>query len=209
MEGGQVVSEQFSGRVTIVDGSHREVFAFDSTSAVLDLGAQATKVTCASEATTARRRSTLMVAGSSSTSRTPPTLLSCGSMPVTHCSTSGPVWMARVPGPTCGSSGRTVRQRITAVDAAGRLGGPDAEDAVLELSGDESPDVRRFAAYALSRLGTQTARIRLGEMAADDAEPTVRAAAVSSLDREQLRRPSRLTRPPVKWARAGTVREEP
>ena len=80
---------------------------------------------------------------------------------------------------------------------------------MLELSGDESPHVRRFAAYALSRLETQTARIRRGEMAADDAEPTVRAAAVSSLDREQLRRPSRLTRPPVKRARAGTVRKEP
>jgi hypothetical protein len=34
------VSEQFSGRVTVVDGSQREVFAFDSTFAVLDLGAQ-------------------------------------------------------------------------------------------------------------------------------------------------------------------------
>jgi HEAT repeat protein len=77
------------------------------------------------------------------------------------------------------------RQRINTVDALGRLGGPDAEDAALELSGDESPDVRRFAAYALSRLGTETARIRLGEMAGNDPEPTVRTAAVSSLDREQ------------------------
>jgi hypothetical protein len=34
------MSEQFSGRVTIVDGSQREVFAFDSAFAVLDLGAQ-------------------------------------------------------------------------------------------------------------------------------------------------------------------------
>ena len=204
-----MVSEQFSGRVTIVDGSHREVFAFDSTSAVLDLGAQATKVTCASEATTARRRSALMGADRSSTSRTPPTLLSCGPMPATHRSTSGPASVARAPGPSCGSSGRTVRQRITAVDALGRLGGPDAEDAVLELRVDESPDVRRFAACAPSRLGTRTARIRLGEMAGNDAGPTVRAAAVSSLDREQLRGPSRLTGPPVKRARAGTVREEP
>jgi HEAT repeat protein len=77
------------------------------------------------------------------------------------------------------------RQRINAVDALGRIGGPDAEDAVLELSGDESPDVRRFAAYALSRLSTETARIQLGEMARNDSEPSVRAAAVSSLDREQ------------------------
>jgi HEAT repeat protein len=77
------------------------------------------------------------------------------------------------------------RQRINAADALGRLGGPDAEHAVLELTGDESPDVRRFAAYALSRLGTETARIQLGEMAGNDPEPSVRAAAVSSLDREQ------------------------
>ena len=77
------------------------------------------------------------------------------------------------------------RQRINAVDALGRLGGPDAEDAVLELTRDESPDVRRFAAYALSRLGTETTRIQLGEMARNDPEPSVRAAAVSSLDREQ------------------------
>jgi hypothetical protein len=34
------LSEQFSGRVTILDGQSREVFAFDSQFAVLDLGAQ-------------------------------------------------------------------------------------------------------------------------------------------------------------------------
>jgi len=154
-----VVSEQFSGRVTIVDGSHREVFAFDSTSAVLDLDAHAMKVDCASEATTARRRSTLMVADSSSTSRTPPTLLSYGSMPATHCSTSGPASVARAPRPTCGSSGRTVRQRINAVDALGRLGGPDAEDAVLERRRvAPRPPLRGLRAVPA---GNQTARIRL------------------------------------------------
>jgi hypothetical protein len=36
----QVVSELFSRRVTIVDGSQREVFAFDAAFAVLDIGAQ-------------------------------------------------------------------------------------------------------------------------------------------------------------------------
>lgn len=35
-----MVSEQFSGRVTIVDSAAREVFTFDSQFAVLDLGAQ-------------------------------------------------------------------------------------------------------------------------------------------------------------------------
>jgi HEAT repeat protein len=72
-----------------------------------------------------------------------------------------------------------------AVDALGRLGGPDAEAAMLELTSEESSDVRRFAAYALSRLGTETARIQLGEMAGNDPEPSVRAAAVNSLDRKQ------------------------
>jgi hypothetical protein len=44
---------------------------------------------------------------------------------------------------------------------------------------------RRFAAYALSRLGTETAPIQLGEMAGNDPEPSVRAAPVNSLDRKQ------------------------
>ena len=56
---------------------------------------------------------------------------------------------------------------------------------MLELTSEESSDVRRFAAYALSRLGTETARIQLGEMAGNDPEPSVRAAAVNSLDRKQ------------------------
>ena len=72
------------------------------------------------------------------------------------------------------------RERINAVDALGRMGGPDAEAAVLRMTEDESPDVRRFAAYALSNLGTETARDRLREMEETDPEQSVRAAAARS-----------------------------
>ena len=71
------------------------------------------------------------------------------------------------------------RERINAVDALGRLGGPDAETAVLQTTEDESPDVRRFAAYALSNLGTDVARKRLRDMEETDPVQWVRAAAGS------------------------------
>ena len=72
------------------------------------------------------------------------------------------------------------RERINAVDALGRMGGPDAEAAVLRMTEDESPDVRRFAAYALSNLGTEAARDRLRDMEETDPEQSVRAAAARS-----------------------------
>ena len=72
------------------------------------------------------------------------------------------------------------RERINAVDALGRMGGPDAEAAVLQTTEDESPDVRRFAAYALSNLGTEAARDRLRDMEETDPEDFVRAAAARS-----------------------------
>jgi HEAT repeat protein len=75
------------------------------------------------------------------------------------------------------------RERINAVDALGRLGGPDAEAAVFEVAGDDSPDVRRFAAYALANLGTEAARDRLRDMQSSDPERTVRVAAERSLRR--------------------------
>lgn len=77
------------------------------------------------------------------------------------------------------------RERINAVDALGRIGGPDAEAAVLDLSDDESPDVRRFAAYALSRLDTDVARNRLGEMKDSDPMSSTRVAAARSLRHRQ------------------------
>ena len=73
------------------------------------------------------------------------------------------------------------RERINAVDALGRLESPVAEAAVLDLAADDSPDVRRFAAYALSNLATEAARGRLRDMESTDPERYVRAAAERSL----------------------------
>ena len=72
------------------------------------------------------------------------------------------------------------RERINAVDALGRIGGPDAETAVLQMTDDESPDVRRFAAYALSNLGTAAGQDRLRDMEETDPVQFVRAAAARS-----------------------------
>jgi HEAT repeat protein len=72
------------------------------------------------------------------------------------------------------------RERINALDALGQMGGPEAEAAVLRMTEGESPDVRRFAAYALSNLGTGVARERLREMEESDPEQLVRAAAARS-----------------------------
>jgi HEAT repeat protein len=77
------------------------------------------------------------------------------------------------------------RERINAVDALSRIGGPEAESAVLEATADESPDVRRFAAYGLSRLDSQSARDRLEELARADPERSVRAAAIRGSRRAQ------------------------
>jgi len=77
------------------------------------------------------------------------------------------------------------RERINALDALGRIGGPDAEAAVLQMTEDESPDIRRFAAYALSKLGTPTALERLHDLEGTDPERLVRTAAARSLRRKQ------------------------
>jgi HEAT repeat protein len=72
------------------------------------------------------------------------------------------------------------RERINAVDALGQIGGPDAEVGVLQMTEDESPDVRRFAAHALSNLETEDARNRLRDMEETDPVNFVRAAAARS-----------------------------
>lgn len=77
--------------------------------------------------------------------------------------------------------GFTERERINAVAALGRIGGADAEVAVLELTEDASPDVRRFAAYALAELGTPIALNRLRNLRRVDPEEFVRTAAARSL----------------------------
>jgi HEAT repeat protein len=80
------------------------------------------------------------------------------------------------------------RLRITAVDALGRLGTPEAAGAVLDRAGDPSPDVRRFAAVALARIGGAAARDRLARTAEDDPADFVRRRArraVAELDARQ------------------------
>jgi HEAT repeat protein len=77
------------------------------------------------------------------------------------------------------------RERANAVDALGRIGGPDAETVVLDAAEDTSPDVRRFAAYALARLGSERARGVLRTLAVEDPAEPVRAAASRGLRDER------------------------
>jgi HEAT repeat protein len=79
------------------------------------------------------------------------------------------------------------RQRITAVDALGRLATPKAATAVLDLTNDPSADVRRFAAVALARIGGVAARARLVRTAEDDPVDFVRRQARRSLSRLDAR----------------------
>jgi HEAT repeat protein len=73
------------------------------------------------------------------------------------------------------------RERINAVAALGHVGGDDAESALIDLSTDSSPDVRRFVAYALADLGTPTAQSRLRELRNADPVDFVRTAAKRGL----------------------------
>jgi HEAT repeat protein len=79
------------------------------------------------------------------------------------------------------------RQRITAVDALGRLAPPEAATAVLDLTNDPSADVRRFATVALARIGGVAARARLARTAEDDPVDFVRRQARRSLNRLDAR----------------------
>jgi HEAT repeat protein len=73
--------------------------------------------------------------------------------------------------------------RIAAADALGRLATDDAEAAVVNLAHDVAPQVRKFAARALARIGKPTALGHLRGMVDGDAEPFVRAAAGKMLSR--------------------------
>ena len=72
------------------------------------------------------------------------------------------------------------RERINAVTALGQIGTDEAIDGVLNATRDPSPDVRRFAAYALARADTPTARERLDDLASSDPVEFVRDAAVQA-----------------------------
>lgn len=74
------------------------------------------------------------------------------------------------------------RGRINAVDALGRIDSPTAVEGVLQAANDPSPDVRRFAAYALARQDTSHTRARLTEMAQSDDTDFVRFTAERALD---------------------------
>jgi HEAT repeat protein len=45
-------------------------------------------------------------------------------------------------------------ERITAIDALGRLGAEEAVDGILQYAHDESLPVRKFVVRALGRIGT-------------------------------------------------------
>lgn len=77
--------------------------------------------------------------------------------------------------------------RIAAADALGRLATPEAQAKVIELSNDPAPQVRKFAAKALARIGTSPAIGFLRGMVDGDEEPFVRAAAGKVLSRMETR----------------------
>jgi HEAT repeat protein len=73
------------------------------------------------------------------------------------------------------------RERINAVDVLGRLNTPESISAVADFTTDPSPDVRRFAVIALSRVGGALAREKLTHVAAGDPVGLVRQRAEQAL----------------------------
>jgi HEAT repeat protein len=61
--------------------------------------------------------------------------------------------------------------------ALGQLKRADAVDALLESSKDELPEVRMSVVQALLAIGDPKARTRIAELAKDDPDERVRAAA--------------------------------
>lgn len=77
--------------------------------------------------------------------------------------------------------------KVAAADALGRLATAEAQAAVMELSHDRAPQVRKFAAKALARIGTNAAIGHLRGMIDGDEEPFVRASAGKVLSRMESR----------------------
>jgi HEAT repeat protein len=67
--------------------------------------------------------------------------------------------------------------RARAVDALGRLGGPDALEVLLAHTSDPSPHVRKFVVHGLKRSDDGRARAALNTMASRDPADFVRALA--------------------------------
>jgi HEAT repeat protein len=76
------------------------------------------------------------------------------------------------------------RGRISAIDALGRLGTPEAIAEISAQRADESPQVRKFVVLALKRSRTREARRAVTEIAADDPEEWVRDLPRVSLGAE-------------------------
>lgn len=73
-------------------------------------------------------------------------------------------------------------ERITALDALGRLDTKEARKAVETCADDASPDVRKFVVAALRRFGGAIADSRLRKMAKEDKEGWIRSVAQRALD---------------------------
>jgi HEAT repeat protein len=73
--------------------------------------------------------------------------------------------------------------QIAVADALGRLGGAKARGELIKLSSEESPQVRKFSARALARIGDKTALARLRKIAKEDKEDFVRQAAEKQLNK--------------------------
>lgn len=76
-------------------------------------------------------------------------------------------------------------ERITAVDALGRLGTEEALAGIIEHTNDPSPDVRRFVVIALGRINSPQAQDKLREIEASDQVDFVRERASKLLKSEK------------------------
>lgn len=73
--------------------------------------------------------------------------------------------------------------RVAAADALGRLGSQRCLDALIKLSSDPAPDVRKFSTRALRRIGGAKARKRLEEVVQSERETFVRDTAERELSK--------------------------
>jgi HEAT repeat protein len=74
-------------------------------------------------------------------------------------------------------------ERITAIDALGRLGAEEAVDGILQYAHDESLPVRKFVVRALGRIGAPGARDGLSELERADPSGYIRSLAGRELSR--------------------------
>jgi HEAT repeat protein len=75
-------------------------------------------------------------------------------------------------------------EKVSALDALGRLGSPAALKAVREFTTAESPNVRKFAVHALARIGSPEALEALAEIQKREPVEYVRKAAERYLHKQ-------------------------